>query len=150
MRTIIAILLFLFAVPAVAADPWLKYDPFGKSDPLTGEVVKQATYPWWKADPWTGADIARQAAYTTLHAIDWKMTQHIAENPDHHAESNKILGEHPSVSEVNRYFAITGLLHAGVSHFLPSKYRRIWQYTTITFEAGVVSGNYRLRGGFHF
>ena len=129
MRTIIAILLLLFAAPS-------------------------------KADEWTKADVYRESAYMFLHVLDWRQTLYIAKNPERFMEYNPILGEFPSDSEVNRHFITQGILHVAASHYLPKAgrllpeslqktlyvdhWRKAFQYVTISFQAGVVSSNYRL------
>ena len=94
------------------------------------------------ADKWTKEDIAWQVGYTALHVIDWGQTRYIARHPWKYDELNPILGKHPSVSKVDKYFAITLVGHTVISHFLPRKYRRIWQHVSVGVEAGVVVRNY--------
>lgn len=59
-----------------------------------------------------------------LLALDWLQTRTIAKNPDKWHEINPILGKHPTVNEVNVYFAICGLLTAGGIYVLPE----MWVY----------------------
>lgn len=68
---------------------------------------------------WTPTQIKMGAAALALHTVDWGQTRHIAKNPDHFRELNPILGEHPSLGQVNRHFIISGLLVAGLAHYLP-------------------------------
>lgn len=93
---------------------------------------------------WTKQDSAWQLAYTALHVADWAQTRNIARNPDEFHETNPILGRHPSVSEVDDYFLVTGVAHALVSAALPPKYRRKWQAAGIVVEAGAVAHNYSI------
>ena len=101
------------------------------------------TAPVFAADPWSKADKTREAIYLTLHVVDWGQSLDIAKNPQLYTEGNHILGEHPSVKRVNAYFATTALLHAGIVHVLPSRYRPAFQYFWIGVEAGVVALNYK-------
>lgn len=92
---------------------------------------------------WSEADTRRQVVYTALHVIDWGQTLHTAESDDYY-ERNPVLGENPSRGEVNTYFALTGLAHYAVSRALPPRYRRVWQYVTITNQAVAVGNNFRI------
>lgn len=96
------------------------------------------------ADEWTSDDTKRQAVYLTLHAVDWMQTRHIAKNPTLFSESNPLLGRHPSVSKVNKYFIATALMHTGISYALPPEYRKVFQYITIGVQAGYVTHNYNV------
>ena len=96
-----------------------------------------------QADTWSCDDTTREAIYLTLHVVDWGQTRDIVQRDDIF-ETNPILGTDPTTSEVNRYFILTGLLHAGVSYALPSKYRKYWQNITIAVQATVVGRNAQL------
>ena len=54
--------------------------------------------------------------------LDWKQTLKIARNPLLYSETNKILGKHPSVAEVNRYFIAVIALQILAYKMLPSDY----------------------------
>ena len=95
------------------------------------------------ADEWTTNDTYREITYQGLAAIDWLQTRNIAKNPNYY-EQNPILGEHPSVGKVNAYFAITGLVHYGISKILPKEYRAPFQYVTIVVEGGAVAHNFSI------
>ena len=87
------------------------------------------------ADEWRTADSYREGVFLGLHAWDYLQSRQIAKNPNPpgHAyyESNSLLGEHPSVAEVNRYFIISGLLQAGIAYKLPPPWREAFQYVSI-------------------
>ena len=102
------------------------------------------------ADEWTRADTYREAAYLTLHAIDWGQTLYIADHPNEYYERNTILGDHPSRGRVNTYFILSGLGHAAVSYVLPRPYREIWQYGTIAVSGYWVINNYHIGIQFGF
>lgn len=93
---------------------------------------------------WTKQDTYRQAAVMALLVVDHGQTLNIAKNPETFHENNPILGKHPSVAEVNRYFLAAYVLHPTVSAVLPTRQRRWWQWITIGVEAGVVAHNYSL------
>lgn len=99
---------------------------------------------------WTRADSAREVGYLVLHTVDWGQTLYIADNPGEFRERNPVLGSHPSRGDVNRYFAVTGLLHGVVSYALPDDIRPYWQYGTIGLELYCVGNNYSLGIGMGF
>lgn len=98
----------------------------------------------WAADPWSEADIAREAAWIVSHTIDWGQTLDIAANPDRFYETNPILGDHPDRGDVNRYFIVTTAAHIAITHLLPEGWRPAWQYVTFGISAGLVWHNYRI------
>jgi hypothetical protein len=99
---------------------------------------------------WTVDDTAREAAYQTLAAVDWAETRTIAANPNMWHEQNPILGLHPSLSSVNKYFVFTGLAHAVIAYMLSPTYRRIFELSTISLEVGAVGNNMTLGIGMKF
>lgn len=91
---------------------------------------------------WGWDDTLRQAIITGIWVIDWGQTRYIAENPTRYYELNSTLGEHPTVSAVDKYFVRTILIHTGISYLLPDeltlfdytfKPRATWQYFSIGF-----------------
>lgn len=92
-------------------------------------------------DAWSVEDKQREITYLTLHVIDWGQTIDIHKNPTLYHESNPVLGLHPSRSRIHSHFIVTGLLHVGLIHVLPSKYRSIVQMITITTNTGSVLYN---------
>ena len=93
---------------------------------------------------WTKQDTYREATALTLMAVDHGQTLNIAKHPQEYHELNPILGDHPSVSEVNRYFIAAYILHPTISAVLPPKQRKWWQYLTLSVEAGAVAHNYSI------
>ena len=96
------------------------------------------------ADEWTSTDTKREAVYLTLHTLDWAQTRNIARNPDKWYEQNAVLGKHPSVSQVDRYFITTGVLQFAIAYYLPAEYRKAFQYVTIGIEGGAVAHNFSI------
>lgn len=90
---------------------------------------------------WTTEDTARQLASLGLLGADWAQTRTIAKNPGLFSETNKILGEHPSVGRVNNYFATSIIAHQLLANQLPPELRKILQYGTIGLESGVTGRN---------
>ena len=94
-------------------------------------------------DEWTKKDTAYQITYSIFHVLDWRQTQNIAKSEEHCIyESNPIIGQCASSSDVNAYFIATLALHTSIAYMLPSQYRRLWQITWIGLEAGTVALNY--------
>ncbi len=92
------------------------------------------------ADKWTKQGLTLQGVYYLFKFIDWRQTRYGAKNP-YWYEVNPILGKHPSVSAVDRYFFITTVLHTAITHYLPQRYRVWWQGITIAGSAGCVGWN---------
>ena len=99
---------------------------------------------------WTRADSAREAAYLALHVADWGQTLDIADHPERWHEHNPVLGDHPSRSRVNLWFAGTAVLHPVISYVLPDDLRPYWQYGTIGLELYCVGNNYSVGIGMGF
>ena len=106
-------------------------------------------------DPWTWGDTAAEAAYLTLHALDWGQTNDIVspiawhklpgggawrEQKTYH-ETNPFLGHNPSRGRVATYFLSTAGLHVGLARVLPAPWRRAFQVGTIGLEGWVVGRN---------
>jgi hypothetical protein len=99
---------------------------------------------------WTADDTAREAAYQTLAVVDWAETRTIAANPNMWHEHNPIIGLHPSLSSVNKYFVFTGMAHAVIAYILSPTYRKVFETSTITLEVGAVGNNMTLGIGMKF
>ena len=95
-------------------------------------------------DDWTPADSWREGAYLALHLTDWAQTRNIARNPDQWRETNRLLGEHPSVGRVNRYFVITAAAQIGIAVALSKGWRAAFQYGAIAHDAWYVTHNFSI------
>jgi len=105
-------------------------------------------------DPWTTGDTVRQGALTALLVADWAQTRHMAthscpeSNPTcavpfgEGGGAHAFIGSHPSVGQVNNYFAASVIGHAAISYMLPRGWREGWQYVWIGIEAQTVRTNY--------
>ena len=93
--------------------------------------------------------------------IDWSQTRYIAKHPsaryvsisDGHREkhteagfieTNPFLGDHPSVREVDHYFAVSALVQFGIAHVLPTRWRNTWQVVFIATHGSAAANNYQL------
>lgn len=99
---------------------------------------------------WTRGDTARELLSVQLSLFDLWQTRYIARHPDKYYETNKFLGKHPSIEEVNRYFLALTLTHAAISYALPRKYRTPWQYVTIGMQINTVQMNNAIGIKFEF
>jgi hypothetical protein len=110
--------------------------------------------PAFAADPWTTADTWRETAYLVVDAVDWLQTRNMARSnwtarvygdtwyQDHYiSEVNPIMGKHPSVKRVDRFFALEMLTHFGFAYALPKDWRAGFQYVSIGVELGFVQHN---------
>lgn len=104
------------------------------------------------ADPWSKQDVAMEVAYQVMNLLDAGTTAAIGDSP-HYTEvgpAKYFVGNNPGEVETAAFFTLTGLLHVGVTHYLPAKYRPYWQGVTVTIQTGYVLNNYQLglRWGF--
>jgi len=81
------------------------------------------------------------AQYYALLATDYMQTRTIAENPDKWHEQNVILGLHPSINDVNKYFAAAALLSAAVLKYAPHKIQQYFLRGGIVVEGMAVGNN---------
>lgn len=99
--------------------------------------------PLW-AGEWTQSDVAFEAAYLSLHVLDWGQTLNIVAERHFYNEQNPVLGRHPSRDQVNTYFALTALAHVAIANWLDTPARTYFQLITIGLEAAVAGNNYRI------
>lgn len=99
-------------------------------------------------DTWSTGDTWREVSFQGLLAIDALQTRKIAENPTQWHEQNNLLGIHPTVGAVNRYFIVGAVLHGAISYSLPEKYRSAFQYVLIGVEVGAIANNLSVGIGF--
>jgi hypothetical protein len=124
-RLLIAtIILLLWASPAMGIEP-----------------EKQGF--WASRDPWTKQDTYWQIGVLVTQVIDWGQTREISVNPEYY-EKNPILGEEPTLQEVNRYFAVCILGNYFISKVLPKSWRRKWQAGSILNQIYYINNNYEL------
>lgn len=95
------------------------------------------------ADPWSTADVTREAVYLAVVAVDWGQTLDIA-NHDGYTETNPMLGPHPGRGNINKYFLAGIVLQAAAIHYLPARWRPVVQNVGIGFEVGTTMRNYKI------
>lgn len=79
-------------------------------------------------------DMQYQGVLTVLWVADWMQTRDIAKNPDRYYETNRTLGNHPSVRDVDQYMAGTLALNWALMETLPadSNLKRLAQRLNIS------------------
>ena len=95
----------------------------------------------YATDEWDKEDIILQSIFTIETLIDWKQTKTFIKEGG--VESNPFLGKRPSQGRIDLFIGFSILLHAGVSHLLPKKYRHYWQLIFIGIEAQSIQHNYQ-------
>ncbi len=104
---------------------------------------------------WTTTEVIQEVIWQGLHIIDWGQTLNIADNPDEYYETNNLLKEHPTRSQVNVFMLITAVGHFGISWVMPNNItfdifgcelnpRTIFQTLTIISTAYTVGNNYNI------
>jgi hypothetical protein len=73
--------------------------------------------------------------------LDWAQTRYIARHPERYREINPVLGSHPAVSKVDKYFALSIVGITGIALELPSRYRKWWLGGVTVIEVGFVLHN---------
>ena len=94
---------------------------------------------------WTSKDTKLMMISTVLDFIDYKQTkkftrERLAE------EMNPLLGKYPSPKRVNRYFALAVAGSWLFAYALPPRWRRRFEYYSISVEIFCIVDNYRLVG----
>lgn len=102
---------------------------------------------------WTWQDTAWEGGAIAALALDWGTTRDLAWRNSHqvrggrryaeHEECNPVLGHHPSMQQVNTYFATAIVTHAAIATLLPSRWRRAWQVSALGLEIVAVGSNFQ-------
>ena len=82
-------------------------------------------------------------AFNILQGIDMLQTLEIANN-DNYYEKNKILGKHPSETQVVTYFVARGFAHFHATKMIPQKYRRFWHAYNVVYNYDVIRDNHEI------
>lgn len=113
------------------------------------------------AEPWDDTDKVLGAIAVTAAVVDWGQTRYLVKNPcanlpgaetctDPYHERNPLLGDHPSLAKVDRYF-VGGLVVGGlVAHYLPSSQRKWFLGAVAIVEISVAMRNCSIGIGFTF
>lgn len=102
------------------------------------------------SDPWSPTSKALAVSAATATALDWAQTRYIAQHPQTYYETNPLLGRHPTVGDVNRYFVGSFILGGAIANYLNDRHRR-WFLGAVTFiEIGFIGHNRSIGIGFSF
>jgi len=84
-----------------------------------------------------------EATTNSLLVADWSQTRQIPDRTGIY-ETNFILGENPSKSDIDNYFAAAIALNTILHRTLPKKYLPYYQAGLIAVEVGAVANNYNI------
>jgi len=91
----------------------------------------------------TDTDKKAIMVFNTLQFVDMLQTLEIANN-DAYYEKNKILGKHPSETQVVTYFIARGFAHYHATRMIPTKYRTIWHTYNVVYNYDIIRNNHKL------
>lgn len=92
----------------------------------------------------TLVDVLVLIVLAILLALDWLQTRQIAKHPDRWYESwNLVLPAHPSLRQVDGYFALVGAATVLLAYLLPADARLVLAGAFAVLEATCVVHNYR-------
>jgi len=83
------------------------------------------------------------ASYAVI-AADWHQTQHISREPEIFFERNIILGTHPTLGRVDKYFGAVMLTDFVLHRLVPPKYMQWVDPVVVAVEGGQVYLNYQI------
>lgn len=87
---------------------------------------------------WRKEDTKREVAYQVLNVVDYGLARDGAKNSQGYKDINPIIGKNPSPKKIDRYFAISGVVHLGVSYLLPEEWRKPFQDMTLSIKGGMI------------
>ncbi len=92
---------------------------------------------------WTTEEKTWAAAWLAVRAADWAQTREIARNPDRYWEVNPLIGRHPTLGQVNRFFVVSTALGLAAGHYLPEYRKSMYQFW-FAIEGAAVLHNLRV------
>lgn len=108
----------------------------------------QTKYTW---QSWTWYNTVLELTFVGFIFIDYQQTYNIVIlQPEKHSEKNPILGEHPSLQNLQLYMVSCIFIHSIISFFLPPIWREIWQCITIMIEFSALWNNARIEPQYGF
>ncbi len=94
------------------------------------------------ADTWTSGELAVEATFAALVALDYSQTRYALAHPPamtDTVELNPILPRRPSRATLATACVAAIGVHAAVSHYLPRQWRRAWLVGTVIGEGANVT-----------
>jgi hypothetical protein len=79
-----------------------------------------------------------------LTLVDYGQTRTVASAPAYYHEYNPLLGKHPSMGSVNKYFLLTTAGQVGLHYALPQPYRDVHAWIWAGTEGACVVQNIRV------
>lgn len=110
----------------------------------------------YAADKWSVEDKALASLFTVATVIDWGQTRDIVKNNKdncakygngcyvYYEETNIYLGKDPSIGEVDTYMSVVILVTLGIAHVLPEKYRSKFLYGMSFIETRAIYNNNKI------
>ncbi len=92
---------------------------------------------------WTRPQIAAEATFAALVAVDVVQTRWALSHDPRYFESNPLIGDHPSRMRLSALALSAMVSHALVAHLIPTEYRSGWLAATISVEVAVLGSNFR-------
>ena len=93
---------------------------------------------------WDRTDSLLLTTALTTIAIDWGQTRDISRNPDRFHEGNPILGTHPGIGTVDKYFALAMAGTAVTAGFLTPTPRKWFLGGVTAVQVFVIISNHRI------
>jgi hypothetical protein len=101
-------------------------------------------------EPFTFNDWILLGANEMLLIADWNQTKTIVRNPEHHRETNLLLGNHPSMHKLDAYMSILLIANPLVVWACPKEIRPYFQFSVFSVELHCVSYNMACGLSTHF
>ena len=114
----------------------------GKITRILGAFLLFSGAPAYALD-WSEEDTERQLIFYGLKVMDWRQTLSV-KNDSHLAESNTLLGSHPSDMRIHKFMMGGMLLETGIAAYLEPESRAYFQYVMIGFTGFTVASNWRV------
>lgn len=107
---------------------------------------------------WNDSDTIAYGSWAMLHAMDYNQTNRISESCHkgkkygkyYYEEANPLLGRCPSKVTVRNFFLVTSGVYAGITYYMPRRYKPLWHGVSIIMKAATVARNKRLGLSFAF
>ncbi len=88
--------------------------------------------------PWTKQEKQAAIFFLAAHTANAYTTELHQDKPHLYYERNPLLGKHPSDTETNVYFSVTGLGTLLIAHFYPEiRERLLWNYFKVNTMASL-------------
>lgn len=88
---------------------------------------------------WTKEKFAHELCYVSVVVNDWMQTRDISKY--NLKEENRIMGNHPSNTTIDTYFASLLLINMAINYVLPEDYAKLWKIYCIADHSNAISIN---------